>query len=100
MRDRDPIERLRDPIDGRHLRVAEIASRSLREKYLPVAHAVRLMARAGAPVFAWFCLCYVAIGAALDRLQRGVMFLFGTDHSVRFWNPPLVAGRVRPPAAL
>jgi hypothetical protein len=41
-------------------------------------------------VFAWFCLCYVAIDAALDRVQRGVIMMFGTDHSVRFWNLPLV----------
>lgn len=48
------------------------------------------MFRAGAPAAAWFCLCYVAIGALMDRVQRGVIFLIGTDHSVRFWNLVLV----------
>ncbi|GAA4634818.1 hypothetical protein GCM10023196_077830 [Actinoallomurus vinaceus] len=85
-----PLERLPDRLEGRRLRLAEVASRSLREKYVPVAHAVRLAHRAGAPVFAWFCLCYVAIGVLLDPLQRGVIALFGTDHTVRFWNLVLV----------
>jgi hypothetical protein len=49
-------------------------------------HAVRLVFRAGAPAFAWFCLCYVAIGALMDRVQRGAVALIGTDHTVRFWN--------------
>jgi hypothetical protein len=29
---------------------------------------------------------YVAIGALMDRVQRGVVMLIGTDHTVRFWN--------------
>jgi hypothetical protein len=81
---------LPDRLEGRRLRLAEVASRSLREKYVPVVHAVRLTYRAGAPVFAWFCLCYVAIGVLLDPLQRGVIALIGTDHTVRFWNLVLV----------
>jgi len=91
MRDREairgtPLEKLPDRLEGRRRRLAELASRSLREKYVPVVHAVRLVFRAGAPAFAWFCLCYVAIGALLDRLQRGVVVLIGPDHTVRFWN--------------
>jgi hypothetical protein len=85
-----PLERLPDRLDGRRRRLAEVASRSLRDKYVPVVHALRLTHRAGAPVFAWFCLCYVAIGLLLDPLQRGVVALFGTDHTVRFWNLVLV----------
>ncbi|MEV0405957.1 hypothetical protein [Actinoallomurus sp. NPDC050550] len=85
-----PLERLPDRLEGRRRRLAEVASRSLREKYVPVVHAVRLAHRAGAPVFAWFCLCYVAIGVLLDPLQRGVIALIGTDHTVRFWNLVLV----------
>ncbi|GAB3963473.1 hypothetical protein GCM10029978_021390 [Actinoallomurus acanthiterrae] len=85
-----PLERFPDRFEGRRLRLAEVASRSLREKYVPVVHAVRLAHRAGAPVFAWFCLCYVAIGVLLDPLQRGVIALIGTDHTVRFWNLTLV----------
>ena len=91
MRDREairgtPLEKLPDRLAGRRRRLAELASRSMREKYVPVVHAVRLVFRAGAPAFAWFCLCYVAIGALLDRLQRGVVVLIGPDHTVRFWN--------------
>ncbi|WP_329252783.1 hypothetical protein OG417_09545 [Actinoallomurus sp. NBC_01490] len=81
-----PLERLADRLTGRPRRLAELAGRGAREKYVPVAHAVRLVFRAGAPVFAWFCLCYVAIGALMDRAQRGVIALIGTDHTVRFWN--------------
>ncbi|MDN3351788.1 hypothetical protein [Actinomadura sp. DC4] len=91
MRDREavqgtPLEKIPDRLAGHPRRLAEVASRSLREKYVPVVHAVRLVLRAGAPAFAWFCLCYVAIGALMDRLQRGVVVLIGTDHTVRFWN--------------
>ncbi|MFB9831117.1 hypothetical protein [Actinoallomurus acaciae] len=81
-----PLEGLADRLTGRPRRLAEMAGRGVREKYVPVAHAVRLVFRAGAPVFAWFCLCYVAIGALMDRVQRGVLALVGTDHTVRFWN--------------
>lgn len=84
------LERLPDRLAGRRRRLAELASRSLREKYVPVVHAVRLVYRAGAPAFAWFCLCYVAAGAVLDRVQRGVVALIGPDHTVRFWNLALV----------
>lgn len=52
------LERLAGRLGGRSRRAAEVAGRSLREKYVPLAHAVRLVFRAGAPVFAWFCLCY------------------------------------------
>lgn len=91
MRAHDAVEgtvlaRLAARLDGRPRRLAEVAGRSLREKYLPPAHAVRLVFRAGAPVFAWFCLCYAALGALLDRVQRGVVALIGPDHTVRFWN--------------
>jgi hypothetical protein len=91
MRDREairgtPLEKIPDRLAGRRRRLAELASRSMREKYVPVVHAVRLVFRAGAPAFAWFCLCYVAIGALLDRLQRVVVVLIGPDHTVRFWN--------------
>jgi hypothetical protein len=91
MRDRaaiegTPLERLPDRLAGRRRRLAEMTSRGIREKYVPVVHAVRLVFRAGAPAFAWFCLCYVAIGALMDRVQRGVVALIGTDHTVRFWN--------------
>jgi hypothetical protein len=95
MRDRQaiegtPLERLADRLagrlTGRRRRLAELAARGAGRKYVPVAHAVRLVFHAGAPVFAWFCLCYVAIGALMDRAQRGVIALIGTDHSVRFWN--------------
>ncbi|MCO5971612.1 hypothetical protein [Actinoallomurus soli] len=85
-----PLERLPDRLEGRRRRLAEVASRSLRDKYVPIVHALRLAHRAGAYVFAWFCLCYVAIGALLDPLQRGVVALIGTDHTVRFWNLVLV----------
>lgn len=85
-----PLERLPDRLEGRRRRLAEVASRSLRDKYVPIVHALRLVHRAGAPVFAWFCLCYVAIGVLLDPLQRGVIALIGTDHTVRFWNLTLV----------
>ena len=85
-----PLERLPERLDGRRRRLAELFSRSLREKYVPVVHALRLVGRAGAPVFAWFCLCYVAVGALLDRAQRGVVALIGTDHTVRFWNLALI----------
>jgi hypothetical protein len=81
-----PLEGIARRLEGRPRRVAEVASRSLREKYVPIVHAVRLVFRAGAPVFAWFCLCYVTVGVLLDRLQRGVLSLLGTDHTVRFWN--------------
>jgi hypothetical protein len=91
MRDREaikgtPLEGLPDRLAGRRRRLAELSSRGLREKYVPVVHAVRLVFRAGAPAFAWFCLCYVAIGALMDRVQRGAVALIGTDHTVRFWN--------------
>lgn len=85
-----PLEGLPDRLAGRRRRLAEVASRSLREKYVPVLHALRLAHHAGAYVFAWFCLCYVAIGVLLDPLQRGVVGLIGTDHTVRFWNLVLV----------
>lgn len=85
-----PLEKVPDRLDGRRRRLAEMASRGLREKYVPVVHAVRLVSRAGAPAFAWFCLCYVAAGALMDRVQRLVIFLIGTDHTVRFWNLVLV----------
>ena len=81
-----PLEGLPGRLAGRRRRLAEVTSRGAREKYVPVVHAVRLVFRAGAPVFAWFCLCYVVIGALLDRVQRGVVVLIGTDHTVRFWN--------------
>ncbi|GAA4612477.1 hypothetical protein GCM10023195_53530 [Actinoallomurus liliacearum] len=95
MRDREairgtPLERLPDRLEGRRRRLAEVASRSLREKYVPIVHAFRLAHRAGAYVFAWFCLCYVAIEVLLDPVQRGVVALIGTDHTVRFWNLVLV----------
>lgn len=85
-----PLEDLTDRLTGRRRRLAGLTSRSLRDKYVPVVHAVRLVFRAGAPAVGWFCLCYVAIGALMDRVQRGVIFLVGTDHSVRFWNLVLV----------
>jgi hypothetical protein len=81
-----PLEGLPGRLAGRRRRLAEVTSRGAREKYVPVVHAVRLVFRAGAPAFAWFCLCYVAIGALMDRVQRGVVLLIGTDHTVRFWN--------------
>jgi hypothetical protein len=81
-----PLEGLADRLTGRRRRFVEVAGRGVREKYVPVAHAVRLVFRAGAPVFAWFCLCYVALGALMDRVQRAVLALIGTDHTVRFWN--------------
>ena len=85
-----PLEKVPGRLTGRRRRLAELTSRGPRDKYVPVVHAVRLVFRAGAPAVAWFCLCYVAIGALMDRVQRGVIFLVGTDHSVRFWNLVLV----------
>jgi hypothetical protein len=91
MRDRELIsgtrlEKIPDRFGERPRHLAEVAGRSMREKYVPVLHAARLVFRAGAPVAAWFCLCYVAVGALTDRLQRGALWLLGTDHTVRFWN--------------
>jgi hypothetical protein len=91
MRDRELIsgtrlERIPERFGERPRHLAEVAGRSMREKYVPVLHAARLVLRAGAPVAAWFCLCYVAVGALTDRLQRGALWLLGTDHTVRFWN--------------
>ncbi len=79
-----PLERVR--LTGQRRRLAELTSRGMREKYVPVVHAVRQVFRAGAPAVAWFCLCYVAVGALTDRLQRAVVTLVGADHTVRFWN--------------
>jgi hypothetical protein len=99
MRDREavrgtPLERLSDRfngrLDARPGRLAEVGSRGMRETYVPLLHASRLVFRAGGPAFAWFCLCYVATGTLLDRAQRGVIALLGTDHTVRFWNLALV----------
>lgn len=81
-----PLESLPDKLTGRRKRLADAASRNVREKYVPLVHAVRLVFRAGLPLVAWFCLCYATLGVLLDRLQRGVLFLIGPGHSIRFWN--------------
>lgn len=84
------LEPLHERLAGRPRRLGELVSRNLREKYVPLLHAARLVFRAGGPVVALFCLCYVAIGIGLDLAQRGVAALIGPVHTVQFWNVALV----------
>ncbi|TMR10649.1 hypothetical protein ETD86_38605 [Nonomuraea turkmeniaca] len=49
-----------------------------RDRWVPLANALRMVFKSGAPVFGMMCLCYVAITVAGEYGQRALLTLIGT----------------------
>lgn len=61
-----------------------------RERWVPLVFATRLILRAGVPALGLFCLCYVAVDAAVAYGFRGALHLIGPDHDPAAWKLILV----------
>ncbi len=66
-------------------RLAAIVSLEAREKYVPALNGLRMVLRAGAPVYLFFCVCYVALDHMTNWMWVGITRLIG-PHERWFWD--------------
>ncbi|WP_344493759.1 hypothetical protein [Nonomuraea monospora] len=50
-----------------------------RDRWLPLANSLRMVFKAGAPLFGMMCLCYVAVTVAGEYGERGLRYLIGSE---------------------
>ncbi|MDF5751781.1 hypothetical protein [Spongiactinospora sp. TRM90649] len=56
----------------------------VQERWIPIAHSIRLTVRGGAPLFGMFCLCYIGLRIVTGYAERGVRELIGSTEPY-FW---------------
>lgn len=76
--------------ETRRRRLADVVTVGFRERWVPFVYAVRLMARAGAPVYGMFVLSWVVVDFGAAYAFRGVLHLIGPGHVPAAWPPILV----------
>ena len=66
----------------------EVATRELRDKWLPTVYGIRMVFRAGLLPFAVFCVLFMGLDDAAYLTERGVYYLLG-PHTIGWWIPRL-----------
>jgi hypothetical protein len=66
----------------------EVATRELRDKWLPTFYGFRMVFRAGLLPFAVFCVLYMGLEDLAPLTERGVFYLLG-PHQIGYWAPRL-----------
>ncbi|MGW0807614.1 hypothetical protein [Nonomuraea sp. NPDC002799] len=75
------LEKGVDRLEGSH----DLTQRSFnqltggfKDRWLPLANSLRMVFRAGVPLFGMMCLCYVSIIAVAEYAERGLLTLIGS----------------------
>jgi hypothetical protein len=59
----------------------------VRDRFTPLIHGLRVMARAGLPPMLFFCLAFLAAQTARDWMWEAERFLIGPRDLTEFWMP-------------
>ena len=76
------LERGVDRLEGSHdltQRSFDQLTGGFRDRWLPLANSLRMIAKGGLPLFGMMCLCYVAITVAFEYAERGLLTLVGSQ---------------------
>ncbi|WP_147267865.1 hypothetical protein [Spongiactinospora rosea] len=82
------MERVAGRLDQTHNLTRQAITKitgGLQDRWIPIAHALRLTVRGGAPLFGMFCLCYVGLRFVVDHGVRGLQHLIGATEQY-FWQ--------------
>ncbi|MET7338060.1 hypothetical protein [Nonomuraea sp. NPDC005650] len=88
------LERGVDRLEGSHdltQKSFDQLTGGFRDRWLPLANSLRMVVKAGAPLFGMMCLCYVGLLVAGEYAERGLRRLIGTQQEWvwTFQGPPL-----------
>ncbi|GAA3712915.1 hypothetical protein GCM10022224_093070 [Nonomuraea antimicrobica] len=88
------LERGVDRLEGSHdltQKSFDQVTGGFRDRWLPLANSLRVVFRAGAPLFGMMCLCYVGVTVAAEYADRWLRQLIGTQEEWvwTFQGPPL-----------
>ncbi|UBU14178.1 hypothetical protein [Nonomuraea gerenzanensis] len=88
------LEKGVDRLEGSHdltQRSFDQVTGGFRDRWVPLANSLRMVFRAGAPLFGMMCLCYVGVTVAGEYADRWIRHLVGTEAEWvwAYQGPPL-----------